>query len=237
GDTVPPAPARPADSTARGLPGSNATTPGPEYRVAETLVLPNDSLRPGTFAASNGLGPEALVFDSGKGELFVANTVSNSITVLNDTTGAIVGSVAVGPEPASLAYDPSLGTIYVANGSYASVATGQSSIWAFNDTTYQGTAIPTGAEPNAVAYDPTNEEVFVANSGANTVTVINATNNTPTATIAVPSSAWGIAYDPWLNEVVVALTEADRVALIDAGNLTLRADPHGRPGLRTSRRP
>ena len=199
------------------------TPPGPEYRVTQTLVLPNDSLRSGAFAASNGLNPEALAYDSSDSELFVANTVSNSISLVSGTTGAIVGSVAVGPEPASLAFDPAQGTVYVANGSYASVTTGQSSIWAFNATTYQGTAIPTGAEPNAVAYDPTNEEVFVANSGANTVTVINATNDTPTATVAVPSSAWEIAYDPWLNEVIVVLTETDSVALINAGNLTLRA--------------
>lgn len=232
GETLRPGPGPPAGSSGpdrrtgaplRGAPASPAASSGPEYRVARTLVLPNDSLRSGAFHASNGLNPEALVYDSQTGALFVANTVSNSITVVNGTTGAIVGSVAVGPEPASLAYDPSLGTVYVANGSYASVTTGQSSIWAFNATTYRGTAIPTGAEPNAVAYDPTNEEVFVANSGANTVTVINATNDTPTATVPVPSSAWGIAYDPWLNEVVVVLTETDSIALIDAGNLTLRA--------------
>ncbi len=185
-------------------------------------MLPNDSLRSGEFDASNGLNPEALVYDSGRGELFVANTMSNSVSVVNGTTGRIVGTVAVGPEPASLAYDASRGTIYVANGSYASVSTGQSSIWAINDTTYQGAAIPTGAEPNAVAYDPTNEEVFVANSGANTVTVINATTDTPTANVSVPSTAWGIAYDPWLNEVIVVLTAINSVSLIDAGNLTLR---------------
>jgi len=203
--------------------GEASAGSGGEYRVAETLVLPNDSLRAGEFAASNGLGPGALVYDSGRREVFVANTNSNSITAVNGTTGAIVGSLAVGPGPASLAYDPSLGTIYIANGSFGSVATSQSSIWEFNDTTYQGSAIPTGNEPNAVAYDPQNEEVFVANSGANTVSVINATNSSLTATVAVPSAAWGIAYDAWLNEVVVVLTGTDTVTLIDAGNLTIRA--------------
>jgi len=196
--------------------------PSPPYHVAQTLVLPNDSLRAGAFAASNGLGPSAVVYDSGKGKLFVANTISNTLSVLNVTSGAIVGSVAVGPEPASLAYDPSEGTIYVANGSYQSVSTGQSSILAVNDTTYQGVAIPTGAEPNAVAYDPRNEEVFVANSGVNTVSVINATNDSLTATVAVPSSAWGIAYDPPLNEVIVDLSSDNSVSIIDASNLTLR---------------
>ena len=203
-------------------PGASAGSDG-EYRVTETLVLPNDSLRAGEFAASNGLGPGALVYDSGRRAVFVANTNSNSITAVNGTTGAIVGSLAVGPGPASLAYDPSLGTIYIANGSFGSVATSQSSIWEFNDTTYQGSAIPTGTEPNAVAYDPQNEEVFVANSGANTVSVINATNSSLVATVAVPSAAWGIAYDAWLNEVVVVLMATGSVTLIDAGNLTIRA--------------
>ncbi len=62
-----------------------------------------------------GIDPEGVAYDSGKGEIFVANAGSNTVSVISDSTNAAVANVTVGNRPAGVAYDSGKGEIFVAN--------------------------------------------------------------------------------------------------------------------------
>src|SRR3989442_6471398 len=64
--------------------------------VAYTLVLFNNTLIPGNFLALNGLSPVAVAYDSGKGELFVANQHSDTVSVISDATNTVVATIPAG---------------------------------------------------------------------------------------------------------------------------------------------
>jgi YVTN family beta-propeller protein len=57
----------------------------------------------------------AVVYDSGKNELFVATGATNSTSIISDATNSVFAKVAAGPSPYALAYDPGRGEIFVAN--------------------------------------------------------------------------------------------------------------------------
>ncbi len=67
-------------------------------------------------------GPVGLVYDSGKGYMFLANQYDNSISldynsvsVIRDSDNTIIETIGVGVQPKTLAYDSAMGEIYVAN--------------------------------------------------------------------------------------------------------------------------
>jgi YVTN family beta-propeller protein len=67
-------------------------------------------------------GPVGLVYDSGKGYLFLANQYDNSISanynsvsVISDTNNTIIATIGVGMQPKTIAYDSAKGEVFVAN--------------------------------------------------------------------------------------------------------------------------
>ena len=63
--------------------------------------------------------------------------------------------------------------------------------------------ISVGSRPSGVAVDPATGTVYVANSSGNTVSVIDASTNTVTATISVGQGPSGVAVDPATGTVYV----------------------------------
>jgi YVTN family beta-propeller protein len=63
--------------------------------------------------------PTTIAYDSGKGEMFVANggpsTTLGTISVISDDTNTVVANVTVGTTPVGVAYDSNKGEIFVAN--------------------------------------------------------------------------------------------------------------------------
>ena len=62
-----------------------------------------------------GTGPYDLGYDSAKGEVFVANAYSRSVSVISDSNNQVVTTVTVGSGPLGVAYDSGKGEIFVAN--------------------------------------------------------------------------------------------------------------------------
>jgi YVTN family beta-propeller protein len=101
--------------------------------------------------------PGCMAYDSGKGEIFVGNALSNTISVISDTTNKVIATIPVGDYPAAMAYDSGKGEIFV--------ATGLSSheIQVISDDTNQIIAtIPTSWHAADLAYDSAKGEIFAA---------------------------------------------------------------------------
>src|SRR5208283_4375356 len=62
-----------------------------------------------------GLFPEGIAYDSGKGELFVANWLSDSVSVISDNTDTVLTNITVGSNPNGVAYDSGKDELFVAN--------------------------------------------------------------------------------------------------------------------------
>jgi len=160
-----------------------------------------------------GVHPIGVAYDSGKGEVFVANSVSYNVSVINDASHKVVATVAVGPDPLGAAYDSRKGEVFVTN-------SGNSSVSVISDATNTVVAwVGVGSSPWAVAYDPAKSEVFVASLSSNNVSVINDTLNRVVATMAVGSGPAGVAYDSAKGEGFVTNSGSSNVSVIsDATN-------------------
>ncbi len=80
-------------------------------------------LIPGNFPAWNGVQPVAVAYDSGKGEVFVTNQDSDTVSVISDATIAVVASIPVGSAVVVIPDGfQSLWVVYVGVASVAAVA-------------------------------------------------------------------------------------------------------------------
>ena len=169
-----------------------------------------------------GTAPVDLAYDSGKGEVFVANQGSYNVSVINGATNGVVVSVPVGNSPEGVAYDSGKGEVFVAN-------YGSNNVSVISDVTNTVvTSIPVGSNPMGVAYDSGKGEVFVANEASNNVSVISGVTNTVVTSIRVGTAPWSLAYDNVNGEVFVANMGASTVSVIsDVTNTVVTSIPVG----------
>jgi len=62
-----------------------------------------------------GVSASAVVYDSGNGDVFVANSASATVSVVSDVTNTVVATVPVGGGPESAVYDSGTGEVFVGN--------------------------------------------------------------------------------------------------------------------------
>ncbi len=126
------------------------------YGLRVTATIPVGT--PGTDAPYD----YGVAYDSGKGEVFVTNAGSDTVSVISDKTNAVVATVPMRYAPYALAYDSSKGEIFVTNGN-AQTTLGTVSV--ISDSTNTVVAnITVGTDPGGIAYDPSKGEIFVTNT-------------------------------------------------------------------------
>lgn len=157
--------------------------------VSRTLVLSNDTLLPGNVRVSPGGHPAQEAFDSKNSLMYASNSGSDSVLVLDPTTGEFLQPLLLNVSPSFLAIDPLNGLLYLDNSSTSSVE-------AVNVTSGAVMAYVTvGQFPQALAYDPSAGVMVVAEQGSNELSFINATSNSFEANVSAPGGPWGVAFD------------------------------------------
>jgi YVTN family beta-propeller protein len=177
--------------------GVNWTPAGPSSVLAingTTHQLLNRSFPVGHDA-------QAIRYDAADGDLVVANEGSDSISIVDPSSGA-VNSIALTPgfQPDSIGIDISRNVIYVGGA-------GNDNISVVNGTTdtLLLQTIAVGGAPTAILYDPSSDRIYVSNCESNNLTVINASSRLSTSQgIPVGGCPRGMALDPVSNEVWVA---------------------------------
>jgi len=61
-----------------------------------------------------GSWPAWVAYDPSNGYLYVADSGSNTVSVISGKTNTVIANITVGQGPWGVAYDPSNGYIYVA---------------------------------------------------------------------------------------------------------------------------
>ncbi len=192
-----------------------------------------------------GTNPSAAVVSPDGQRLYVANTGSNTVSVINTATGQRIDAnpsifstdISVGSSPGALALSPDGKRLYVAN-------TGSGTVSVINTATFQridanpsifSTDISVGSSPSALALGP-DGRLYVANRGSNTVSVINTATNTlidtnpnasGTNSISVGSSPSALALSPD-GRLYVANTGSGTVSVINTSGYAVANTYHRR---------
>jgi YVTN family beta-propeller protein len=155
---------------------------------------------------------------------YIANSVSDNVSVIDTATNTVTATIPVGNSPEGVAVSPDGSKVYVAN--YDS-----NTLSVINTATNTVTAtIPVGVSPSGVAVTPDGTKVYVANEdiahpsgivGPGTVSVIATAANTVTATIPVGRAPGGVAVTPDGTKVYVANAFSNSVSVIDTATNTV----------------
>jgi YVTN family beta-propeller protein len=104
--------------------------------------------------------PCAAAVDEDRGEVYVANYVDGSVTVIDADRGIVRGTIVVGRHPEAIAVDVAKGLVYVANTLDGSVSVIDARTRRVVKT------VAAGEHPYAIAVDTRTHRVYVANLGA-----------------------------------------------------------------------
>jgi gliding motility-associated-like protein len=150
---------------------------------------------------------------------YITNVSSNSVSVINTATGAVISTIPVGNYPVSAAANPDGSRVYVANSSSNSVSvinTSSNSVIA---------NIPVGHGPQAIAVSQDGSRLYVTanllTSSAGTVYVINTLTNAVIAAITVGEGPVGIAISPDGKKVYVTNTYESSISVISTTTNTV----------------
>jgi YVTN family beta-propeller protein len=151
-----------------------------------------------------GDSPKGIVYSSPTKRLYVANSKSNSVSVIdaNPASGSyhrVIATISAGSWPWTLAVNETRGRVYVGN-------KGSKNITVIREDTLRAMSnIFLNFEPGEMTASKTTNKVYVINENSSVVTVINA-NTDPGAvqtTFTAGSDPWGIVVNPLTHSIFV----------------------------------
>ena len=174
--------------------------------------------------------PYGIALNPDNGLIYVSNygqfNTTGTVSVINDTTNALVASIPVGKNPQSIVYNPANGLIYTANAlsNTLSIINGTSN--SLVGSIIVG-AFP-GKNPTGITLNPINNTIYVTNMGSNTISVINGTTNVVVNNITLATgvqegraggtgffSPAGIAYNSDNGNLYVTNRGSDTLSVIN----------------------
>lgn len=150
--------------------------------------------------------------------VYVTNRYSNSVSVINTATNAVVATVPAIGNVQFIAMAPSGSFAYAVNGApYNSVSV-------INTATNTVVAtVPVGGQAAGDAVTPNSSFVYVANWASNNVSVISTATNTVVATVPVGSGPYSVAVNPNGGFVYVTNQNDSTVSVISIATNTVVA--------------
>jgi YVTN family beta-propeller protein len=169
-----------------------------------------------------GSSPSGIVYDYEDQQVFVANSGSDNVSIMNTQTNAVVDSLPVGKSPNAVAVDSLEETVFVGNTLSNSVTV----INGISDAIM--TTIPLGFEPWGIAADTATGNVYVSSDCSDQLAVINGATNTlignvslgdnepsPSSCPGMPGFPQGVAVDSPLGLVFVTSAYAGDVTIVN----------------------
>jgi YVTN family beta-propeller protein len=165
-----------------------------------------------------GVSPAQMAVSPDHRSVYIANTGSNTVSVLNTADNTIARNIALprGSRPIGVAVSPS--------GRYLYTADGRANRVSVLDTRAGRlvTSVRVGTQPLSVAVAPDGKTVYAANSGSGDVSVIDARTNRVARAIPTGRFPSGVAVTPDGASVYVT-NELSGVTVINADNGTVEA--------------
>ncbi len=138
--------------------------------------------------------------------LYIANEISNSVSIVDIQKHKVLGEIDVGQNPTGIAFDTYYNLIYVAN-------SGSDTVSIIDGVSRKViNTLKVDDMPTEMVIDQLNSLVFVVNSGSNSVTVIG--DGSVLTTIGVGESPTQMAINPLLHKVYVTNYDDNSVSVI-----------------------
>ncbi len=191
-------------SPIRAIAGSPSATP-PVGKALSDAADPDQAI-----TVPVGDQPDALAIDPSSGDVWVANALSDNVTVIDPSTETTVASIPVGSFPDAIAFVQGAGIAYVAN-----LESGNLSIVDVSSLSVVGT-MGGLAGPSSLVYVASIDRLFVADEYGSNVTVLNGTAERVVGSIPVRSGPTILAYDPGEGALFVDEQLLDNVTVLNA---------------------
>ena len=150
-------------------------------------------------------------------QMYVANSSSDNVLVIDGKTKTIKGSVKVGSGPLSIGVNSKTNRIYVAN-------FGSNNVTVIDGSTNALiTSVSVSINPRGVGVNPTTNRIYVANQGSNNVSVIDGFTNVVIANIIVGASPEVVDVNPITNRIYVTNQGSNKVSVINGSTNTVIA--------------
>jgi YVTN family beta-propeller protein len=158
-------------------------------------------------------GQIAIAVNPSTNRIYVANSGSDNLLVINGTTNAVVATVSVSGNPVAVAVNSNTNRIYVAMANASNVVSVID-----GDSNTLVTTLNVGNGPVAVAVNPNTNRIYIANRTGRNISVIDGATNSIVATVNVdyPDS---VCVNPITNLIYVIGTDGttlqNNVSVID----------------------
>ena len=110
----------------------------------------------------DAIAPSGIVYNPANNYIYVTNTGSNRVSVINGTTNAVVANILVGLGPNGIAYDQSSGNVYVSNSMNGTISV----IDGLENNVTDTITLGTNSTPNGIMYNPDTDSLFVADTNS-----------------------------------------------------------------------
>ncbi len=184
-----------------------------------------DHILADTITTEGGIHPQGIIINPANGYSYVANQLSNNVSILN-TEGQLISLVALEPSnfpgynyPVALTANtnsssPNFGKVYVVG----SVANTVSII----DLNHQLSAtLAVGSRPLAIAFNTVNQNLYVANLAENKVSVIDTVSETLIATLNVGQAPIAIGVNSVNGDVYVVNSGDNSLSVFDRNQVLI----------------
>lgn len=149
--------------------------------------------------------------------VYITNSGSTTVSVINPSTNTVVATVTVGPNPVHAAVTPNGATANITNAGANTVSVINTSINSVVAT------VTVGLRPVHAAITPDGSSVYVTNAGANSVSVIGTASNSVVATIPVGIDPVHVAITPDGTRAYVTNAGSNTVSVINTATHTVTA--------------
>ncbi len=151
---------------------------------------------------------------SGRPFAYVANEGSNTLSIINATTGAVASTVTVGATPHGVAAAPTGDLVYVANSGADTVSVVDTARALSDPVGAVIATIPVGAHPSEIALTPDGAFAYVTHAAAGDLAVVDTVTHT-VASVALGGQPAGVAITPDGAFAYVARFDAGDVAVME----------------------
>src|SRR5688572_24941346 len=155
-----------------------------------------------------GDDPSHLELSRDEKRLYIANSGSNDVTIIDTTNDEVLATASTGKRPLLPCVAPSGNAIYLPSGPERTVTVLGA------DGEFRA-RVAVGIAPHDIAVSPDSRWAYQPNSGSHTVTVIDGRNYSLAGEIKVGLGPGHIAFDPESRFGYVANTVSDDVTVVD----------------------
>lgn len=159
--------------------------------------------------SGSGLGPESVGVNPTTNLIYVANSDSGNVSVIDGKTNEVINTITVEDFSNGVGINPITNRIYIANGGSDNVSVIDGSTNQVIDT------VTVGDSPSGIGVNSTTNRIYVANSVSNNVSVIDGSTNQVIDTISVGDHPHGSEINPTTNCIYVSNYNSRNISVID----------------------